>query len=87
MRIEVEVEVVRREGILDPEGNAVLSAARSLGYEEVQGVRAGRLWRLSLEAASREEALARASSLADRLLANPVLERFEVRLLSAGENA
>lgn len=81
MRFDLEVRVSRRPGILDPEGAAVGEALRSLGYLQITDVRAGRLFLLSLEAASLTEALAAGQEAAQRLLANPVLEDWQVRAM------
>lgn len=87
MRFELEVRVSRRPGILDPEGEAVAGALRSLGYLQIGGVRAGRLFWLSVEATSLKEALATGQDLAQRLLANPVLEDCQVCPCTAGAPA
>ncbi|HKK08439.1 MAG TPA: phosphoribosylformylglycinamidine synthase subunit PurS [Gemmatimonadota bacterium] len=74
----VEVRVMPREGILDPEGQTIGRALGELGYEEVRGVRAGRLVRLSLDAEDAEAARERAAGMCEELLANPVIEDYEI---------
>ena len=74
------VEVDLRPGSLDAQGEAVRSALRAMGYGEVAAVRVGKRIELDLEAATAEEAGARAREMAERLLANPVLEVFRVRV-------
>jgi phosphoribosylformylglycinamidine synthase subunit PurS len=80
---QVEVRVVPREGILDPQGKAVAGALKSLGFEGVDHVHVGRLVTLSLTAGSAEEAEAAAVAMCRQLLANPVTEDFDVRVLEA----
>ena len=67
-----------RAALLDPQGQAVERALQALGFGEVGRVRMGKHLVLELDAASRDEALARARTMCDRLLANPVTEDYEV---------
>jgi len=74
----VEVRVMPRAALLDPQGQAVEHALHALGFGEVAHVRVGKHLLLDVEAASRDEAAARARAMCDRLLANPVTEDFDV---------
>ena len=74
----VEVRVMPRAALLDPEGQAVEHALHALGFGEVARVRVGKHVLLDVEAATRDEAAARARAMCDRLLANPVTEDFDV---------
>jgi phosphoribosylformylglycinamidine synthase len=74
------VRISPRAGLLDPEGNAVEGALRTLGFEGVGSVRIGRLIRLRLEADSAHAARASAEAMCRQLLANPVTEDFEIAL-------
>ncbi len=78
MRFRAQVEVWPRAGIADPEGATIERALPALGFDEVLGVRAGRVFELWVEAADEATAGARARELAERLLANPVIQ--EARL-------
>ncbi|MFW6192452.1 MAG: phosphoribosylformylglycinamidine synthase subunit PurS [Gemmatimonadota bacterium] len=81
------MRVTPREGILDPEGQTIESALRNLGYDGVSGVRAGRLVHLRLEADDEEGASAAARRMCEELIANPVIEDYEVRVSDAGARA
>ena len=72
------VSVTLKTDVLDPQGEAIRKACRSLGHEAVAGVRQGKLFEIDLD--TRDEAAARAlvQELADKLLANPVIEDFAV---------
>jgi phosphoribosylformylglycinamidine synthase len=83
-RYEVLVEVRLREGIADPQGATIERALPALGLEGVSGVRAGKAFRFEVTADSEAEALAQAGVVADRLLANPVIEESSVSLVSSG---
>ncbi|HEU4569515.1 MAG TPA: phosphoribosylformylglycinamidine synthase subunit PurS [Gemmatimonadales bacterium] len=74
MTYRVLVRVMPRTGLLDPQGQAVESALHALGFPEAGGVRIGRAITLDVEAASRDQAAARARQMCDKLLANPVTE-------------
>ena len=74
----VEVRVMPRAALLDPQGQAVEHALHALGFGEVARVRVGKHVLLDVEAATRDEAAARARAMCDRLLANPVTEDFDV---------
>jgi len=74
----VEVRVMPRAALLDPQGQAVQHALHALGFAEVTRVRVGKHLVLEVEAASGDEAAGRARAMCDRLLANPVTEDFDV---------
>ena len=78
----VEVRVVPRKGILDPQGKAVAGALKSLGFEGVGDVHVGRLVTLSLAADSTAAAEEAATTMCRQLLANPVTEDFDVRVVA-----
>ena len=80
---QVEVRVVPRAGILDPQVKAVAGALKSLGFDGVDHVHVGRLVTLSLTAGSASEAEDAAVAMCRQLLANPVIEDFDVRVLEA----
>ena len=84
-RFRLEIRVIPRPGLLDPEGKAIQSALRSLDYEQVHEVRVGKLLNLDVEAASKDEARDGAEAMCRRLLANPVTEDFEIEVRDAAE--
>lgn len=72
--------VVRpKDGILDPQGDAVRHSLRKLGFE-VSSARVGRVVDLELAAENQEEAQAQVQRMCSELLANPLIESFEIRL-------
>jgi phosphoribosylformylglycinamidine synthase len=76
----VIVDVMLRAGIADPEGSTIERALPALGFSGVSNVKAGRSFRLSVEAESEAAALEKATALAERLLSNPVIEDAFVRV-------
>jgi phosphoribosylformylglycinamidine synthase PurS subunit len=83
MRFAVHLEVRLRSTIADPEGATIERSLPALGFEDVHRVRAGRSFRLEIEAESEAAARARASELAGRLLANPVMEDTDLLSVEA----
>ena len=71
-----------KEGILDPQGEAVRGSLRKLGFA-VGGARVGRLVDLEVEAANAQEAKAQVERMCQQLLANPLIESFEVEVEGA----
>ena len=74
----LEIRVVPRPGLLDPEGKAIQHALHSLDYEGVQNVLVGKILYLDIEASSEEEACKHGEAMCHHLLANPVIEDFEI---------
>jgi len=68
-----------KEGILDPQGAAVESALEHLGFA-VSGARVGKVVDLEVDAADATEARARVEQMCERLLANPLIESYEIEL-------
>jgi phosphoribosylformylglycinamidine synthase len=83
MKYEVLVEVRLRPGIADPQGATIERALPALGFDGVDTIRVGKAIRLSVEAADEDAARGRATEMADRLLANPVIEDSVVTVLGA----
>jgi phosphoribosylformylglycinamidine synthase subunit PurS len=80
----VLVEVRLRQGIADPQGATIERALPALGLGGVTGVRAGKSFRFEIEAPDEAAALARSTAVADRVLANPVIEESTVTVTPAG---
>jgi phosphoribosylformylglycinamidine synthase len=80
MRFAAFVEVRLRPGIADPEGETIERALPALGFAGVHDVQAGRAFRFVVEAEDEPAARRRSEELADRLLANPVIEEARVDL-------
>ena len=77
------VDVMPRNGILDPQGRAVEAALPQLGASSVHEVRVGQRIELSVDAADRASAREVVERLASDFLANPLVERWEIEELDA----
>jgi phosphoribosylformylglycinamidine synthase len=75
--VKAVVLVRPKDGILDPQGDAVRNSLRSLGFD-VSGTRVGRLIDLELAAEGREDAEAQVRRMCSELLANPLIESYEI---------
>ena len=80
MRFQARVEVQLRPGIADPEGATIERALPARGFGGVAHVRAGRSFSFEVDAADEGAARTTASELADRLLANPVIEQSTLEI-------
>lgn len=78
MQFSAEVDVMLKHGIADPQGTTIEQALPALGYEGVEEVRVGKHIELKVEAQDVSEARQRVREMCDRLLANPVIESYEV---------
>jgi phosphoribosylformylglycinamidine synthase len=74
----MRVIVGLKPGVLDPQGKAIEGALGSLGFEGVRGVRQGKVIELDLDASDEAAARAEAERMAERLLANPVMETYRI---------
>lgn len=74
----IEAEIMPKTGVNDPQGDAVLSGLKLLGFSDASRVRVGKKIRLLLDASSEESAREQAIRMCDELLANPVIEEYEL---------
>jgi phosphoribosylformylglycinamidine synthase len=78
--MRARVFVTLKPSVFDPQGRTIAEALHALGYASVAGVRQGKYFELDLTAAGPAEAKALAAEVADRLLANPVIESYRVEI-------
>jgi phosphoribosylformylglycinamidine synthase len=78
--MKVTITIDRRPEIADPEGTTVKRALHDLGFSEVETVRMDRIIHLDVAGEDPEEIKTRAKEMCQQLLANPVLEDFEVQV-------
>lgn len=79
--MRVTVTINRRQEIADPEGATVRDALHDMGYTEASEVRMNRVIHLDMAGTDPEQVRSRVEEMCRRLLANPVLEDFEVEVL------
>ena len=76
--MRVKIFISFKHGVLDPQGNAIERSLHSLGYGEVREVRTGKYLELDVEGGARDTIAARIKEMCDKLLANPVIEEYEI---------
>lgn len=81
MNYSILVKVMPLKELLDPQGKAVMGGLQNLGMKTVQDVRIGKTIQLQVEADSSEEAKKIAEEASKKLLANPVMEYYEISVL------
>ena len=78
--MKAKVFVTLKPSVFDPQGQTIADALHSMGYGAVGDVRQGKYFELDLSAGSAEQARALASEVADKLLANPVIESYRIEV-------
>jgi phosphoribosylformylglycinamidine synthase len=81
MLFQVQIKVMPLKDLLDPQGKAVLGGLHNLGLAGIQDVRVGKNINLQIEASDEAAAVAIATEASKKLLANAVMEYFEVVVL------
>ncbi len=79
--MKARVHVMLKTGVLDPQGEAVRHALGSLGFDGVEGVRQGKVIELDLAETDRAKAEAAVKAMCEKLLANTVIERYDIEML------
>lgn len=77
------IHVTLKPGVLDPQGDTVARSLAALGYDQVKQVRVGKYLQVGLEAEGPEEARAVLEEMCRQLLANPVIEQYEIEVVPA----
>jgi phosphoribosylformylglycinamidine synthase PurS subunit len=80
MIFSAEVKVMPLKELLDPQGKAVSDGLKNLGLQNIDDVRIGKHINLRIEADTKEQASAIAEEAAKKLLANPVMEEFQIQI-------
>ena len=78
--MKAKVTVMLKEGVLDPQGEAVKHALNSLKYNKVVSVRQGKVLEIGLDETSRERANKNIQEMCEKLLANTVIESYEIEI-------
>ena len=79
--MKAKVTIMLKNGVLDPQGEAIRHALGTLGFSGVNGVRRGKVIELDLAATDRAAAEAEVGQMCEKLLANTVIESWRVEIL------
>jgi len=78
--MRARVYVTLKPSVFDPQGRVVADALLSLGYRDVKDVRQGKFFEVELEGSDAVAAKQRVTEMAEKLLANPVIESYRVEI-------
>lgn len=79
--MKARVTIMLKDGVLDPQGEAIRHALGGLGHRGVAGVRQGKLIELDLDASDAAQAKAEVERMCEGLLANTVIEKYVVEIV------
>lgn len=80
--MKARVFVTLKPSVFDPQGHTIADALHSMGYAGVGDVRQGKYFELELDSRTTDQARTLASEVADKLLANPVIESYRIEIES-----
>ncbi|MGV6904841.1 MULTISPECIES: phosphoribosylformylglycinamidine synthase subunit PurS [unclassified Brucella] len=78
--IKARVTVTLKNGVIDPQGKAIVGALGSLGFDGVSSVRQGKVFDLELEGSDKAKAEADLKAMCEKLLANTVIEDYSIAI-------
>ncbi|MDX1411945.1 MAG: phosphoribosylformylglycinamidine synthase subunit PurS [Nitrospirales bacterium] len=81
--MKAKIFVTLKNGIHDPQGQAIHQSLTTLGFQNVADVRMGKLLEIDLQETDQEKAESTVKSMCQKLLANPVIEDFQYELLGS----
>jgi phosphoribosylformylglycinamidine synthase len=73
-----DIYIELKEGVADPEGESTKKALRLLGFQNVKNVSTRKVFRIEIDAESREKAEEEIKSMCEKLLANPVIQKYSI---------
>jgi len=79
--MKIRILVSYKDSVLDPQGQTVKYALHTLGYDFIKDVRQGKVFEIELEGISQEEIEKVIPEISDRVLANPIIEKFSWEIL------
>ncbi|MBC26784.1 MAG: phosphoribosylformylglycinamidine synthase [Rhodospirillaceae bacterium] len=78
--MKAKIQVMLKEGVLDPQGKAIQRALDGLGFNDVRELRLGKIIELVIDENNTDEAHAQISAMCEQLLANTVIENYHIEL-------
>ncbi|MFP3859764.1 MAG: phosphoribosylformylglycinamidine synthase subunit PurS [Bacteroidales bacterium] len=85
MKFIAEINVMPLKNLLDPQGKAVQSSMKKIGFNNVDNVRIGKHITLEIEADNKEKAIEQVNEACNKLLANPVMEGYDYSVKAADD--
>ena len=79
--MKARIKIMLKNGVLDPQGEAIKHALNNIGFESVTGVRQGKVIELEIDGSDKGQVRAELDKMCNKLLANTVIENFEIEIL------
>ena len=79
--MKARIKIMLKNGVLDPQGEAIKHALNNIGFESVTGVRQGKVIELDIEGSDKNQIRSQIENMCKKMLANTVIENFEIELL------
>ena len=79
--MKARVKIMLKNGVLDPQGEAIKHALNNIGFANVLGVRQGKVIELEIDGSDKSQVLSELDKMCNKLLANTVIENFEIEIL------
>ena len=79
--MKARIKIMLKNGVLDPQGEAIKHALNNIGFESVTGVRQGKVIELDIDGSDKSQVRSKIEDMCNKMLANTVIENFEIELL------
>ena len=79
--MKARIKIMLKNGVLDPQGEAIKHALNNIGFESVTGVRQGKVIELDIDGSDKSQVRSKIENMCNKMLANTVIENFEIELL------
>ena len=79
--MKARIKIMLKNGVLDPQGEAIKHALNNIGFESVTGVRQGKVIELDIEGSDKNQIRSQIENMCNKMLANTVIENFDIELL------
>lgn len=79
--MKIQVFIQNKVGVFDPEGKVIETGLKNLGFDAVSSAKMGKVVTLDIETENVDEAKQKVAEMCDAFLVNPVLERYDIKVL------
>ena len=81
MIYKYEVKILLKDNVNDPQGQTITESANRIGFNGINSIRSGKIFIVEIESDSDDEAKKNISKISDKLLSNPIIEKFSFEKL------